>query len=59
MKKKPKVSKREQKRLDLIDRWENTPAENPLYKGKTPAEVARILLQPKKQQCPEPVHFPV
>ena len=49
MKKKRKVSKREQKRLDLIDRWQNTPAENPLYQGKTPLEVAQVLLKPKKQ----------
>ena len=46
---KPRKSKREQARLDLIDRWENTPAVNPLYKGKTPAEVARAILKPKKQ----------
>ncbi len=53
MKKKPKTphkSKREQKRLDLIDRWENTPAENPAYEGKTPAEMARAILKPRKQK---------
>ena len=49
MNKKPKKSKREQKRLDLIDRWENTPAENPAYEGKTPAEMVRAILKPRKQ----------
>lgn len=46
----PTKVEREQERLDLIDRLENTPAQNPFYQGKTPSEVARIILQPKKQQ---------
>ena len=53
MTKKPKqrrISKREQKRLDLIDRWENTPSGNPMYEGKTPLQVARALLKPEKQE---------
>lgn len=48
--KKPRISKREQKRLDLIDRWQNAPAENPMYKGRTPLEVAPALLKPEQQQ---------
>ena len=48
--KKSRTSKREQKRLDLIDRWQNAPAENPAYEGKTPAEMARAILKPRKQE---------
>lgn len=47
--KKHRVSKREQKSLDLIDRWQNTSTENPMYESKTPLEVAQVLLKPKKQ----------
>ena len=47
--KRPRRSKAEQECLDLIDQWENTPAENPFYEGKTPLEVARALLKPKER----------
>ena len=47
-KKQRKVTKSEQKCLDMIDRWENTPATDPFYEGKTPREVAQVLLKPKK-----------
>ena len=45
--KKPKKSVDEQAKVDL-DRWDNMPAANPFYRGKTPVEVARMLLKPLK-----------
>ena len=41
--------KSEQARTDLLDRWQNTPAVNPLYKGKTPLDMAKVLLKPVKK----------
>ena len=38
----------EKKRAELIERWENTPSENPEYRGKTPADLAKMLLRPLK-----------
>ena len=37
----------EQAQSDL-DRWQNTPAENPFYEGKTPLDMAKVLLKPLK-----------
>ena len=42
--------KSEQARTDLLDRWQNTPAANPMYEGKTPAELARAILKPRKHK---------
>ena len=36
----PRKPKNTKARADL-DRWQNTPAVNPFYQGKTPVEVAR------------------
>ena len=45
---KSRISKREQKRLDLIDRWENTPSENPAYKGRASVGHVRYYLTRSK-----------
>ena len=36
-------------RQALIEEWENKPSPNPLYRGKTPAEIAKRLLSRKKK----------
>ena len=52
MKKRKKLQKplTEKKRAELIERWENTPSENPEYKGKTPTDLAKMLLKPVKKK---------
>ena len=43
--KKPKKPVNKQAQADL-DTWQNTPAVNPLYQGKTPLDMAKVLLKP-------------
>lgn len=47
-----KKAEREKARKALIEKWENEPSPNPLARGMTPREVARVLLRPK----PSPPH---
>ena len=49
MKKHKKTEKpvKEQAQSDL-DRWQNAPAVNPFYEGKTPLDMAKVLLKPLK-----------
>lgn len=47
-KKKQKITKAERERLTLIEKWENTPAANPLFRGMTPCEIVQVLLKPKR-----------
>lgn len=35
----------EDERLALIEQWENEPSPNPEYRGKTPADVGRMLFR--------------
>lgn len=37
----------EAKREALVAEWANAPSRNPFYRGKTPAEVARLLFTPR------------
>ena len=46
--KKPKKPVNKQAQADL-DTWQNTPAVNPLYQGKTPLDMAKVLLKPVKK----------
>lgn len=46
---KPKKPVNEQAQSDLY-RWQNTPAENPFYEGKTPLDMAKVLLKPLKDK---------
>ena len=43
-KKQPKKDK-ERRRKEMLDEWSNQPSPNPLYQGKTPSEVAQIMLK--------------
>ena len=38
----------EKERLERLAEWDKTPSPNSRYKGLTPGEAARSLLQPKK-----------
>ena len=42
------VEDREAKRREAVDEWGRTPAANPRYKGATPNEVGRALLEKGK-----------
>lgn len=42
-----KTSPTENSRKRLLDKWANTPAQNPFYRGKTPLKVARMLMRAK------------
>ena len=40
----------EQERLERLAELDATPSENPKYKGLTPGEAVKVLLQPKRRQ---------
>ena len=50
-----KKTKREKARKAAVREWTETPAENPRYKGATPADVGRALLRKKADADAPPV----
>ena len=47
---KPKIT--EEERLAKLRKLDNTPSPNPAYKGLTPGDAARALMQPVTDDAP-------